>query len=335
MHFIIGYFRQRRKGIFVFFLFCLVFLCAFLLYRLPAGAVLYPAFVCTVLGLLFLISGIRREWLRHRRLEELGRLPSALQESFPEPITVEDRDYQQIISRLCEEQKQLETQMNLRYSDMIDYYTVWAHQIKTPIASMRLNLQNQDSEFARRILEDLARIERYVEMVMGYLRLDSDFTDYVIREYDLDEIVKQTVKKFAGQFIRKKLQLDYRPLHTRAVTDEKWLQFVLEQVISNSLKYTESGRITIEMESDAMAKEAGDAILCIRDTGIGIAPEDIPRIFEKGYTGYNGRSDKKASGIGLYLCRRICDNLGHVITANSSLENGTVIRIRFKGPCSP
>ncbi len=295
---------------------------------------MYPAFVCTVLGLLFLISGIRREWLRHRRLEELGRLPSALQESFPEPITVEDRDYQQIISRLCEEQKQLETQMNLRYSDMIDYYTVWAHQIKTPIASMRLNLQNQDSEFARRILEDLARIERYVEMVMGYLRLDSDFTDYVIREYDLDEIVKQTVKKFAGQFIRKKLQLDYRPLHTRAVTDEKWLQFVLEQVISNSLKYTESGRITIEMESDAMAKEAGDAILCIRDTGIGIAPEDIPRIFEKGYTGYNGRSDKKASGIGLYLCRRICDNLGHVITANSSLENGTVIRIRFKGPRS-
>ena len=295
---------------------------------------MYPAFVCTVLGLLFLISGIRREWLRHRRLEELGRLPSALQESFPEPITVEDRDYQQIISRLCEEQKQLETQMNLRYSDMIDYYTVWAHQIKTPIASMRLNLQNQDSEFARRILEDLARIERYVEMVMGYLRLDSDITDYVIREYDLDEIVKQTVKKFAGQFIRKKLQLDYRPLHTRAVTDEKWLQFVLEQVISNSLKYTESGRITIEMESDAMAKEAGDAILCIRDTGIGIAPEDIPRIFEKGYTGYNGRSDKKASGIGLYLCRRICDNLGHVITANSSLENGTVIRIRFKGPRS-
>lgn len=295
---------------------------------------MYPAFVCTVLGLLFLISGIRREWLRHRRLEELGRLPSALQESFPEPITVEDRDYQQIISRLCEEQKQLETQMNLRYSDMIDYYTVWAHQIKTPIASMRLNLQNQDSEFARRILEDLARIERYVEMVMGYLRLDSDFTDYVIREYDLDEIVKQTVKKFAGQFIRKKLQLDYRPLHTRAVADEKWLQFVLEQVISNSLKYTESGRITIEMESDAMAKEAGDAILCIRDTGIGIAPEDIPRIFEKGYTGYNGRSDKKASGIGLYLCRRICDNLGHVITANSSLENGTVIRIRFKGPRS-
>lgn len=172
------------------------------------------------------------------------------------------------------------------------------------------------------------RIEQYVDMVLGYLRLDSDFTDYVIQEYDLDDIVKPAVKKFAGQFIRKKLQLDYRPLHTKAVTDEKWLQFVLEQVISNALKYTEAGRITIEMEHGPGTEE-NSSVLCIRDTGIGIAPEDIPRIFEKGYTGYNGRSDKKASGIGLYLCRRICSNLGHTITANSSLENGTVIRIRF------
>lgn len=356
MHFFTEYLRQRRRGIFVFCLFCLIFLCAFLLYHLPAGAVLYPAFVCAVLGLLFLGFDIRRVWMRHRKLEELSRLPGGLQEAFPEPVTVEDRDYQQIIRRLGEEQKQLETQMNLRYSDMIDYYTVWAHQIKTPIASMRLHLQSQDSEFARRTLEDLMRIERYVEMVMGYLRLDSDFTDYVIREYDLDVIVKQAVKKFAGQFIRKKLQMDYHPLHTRVVTDEKWLQFVLEQVISNALKYTESGRITIEMEHAAFEgcmEEDGmpdndtsegsltehfpktdvrkDAVLCIRDTGIGIAPEDIPRIFEKGYTGYNGRCDKKASGIGLYLCRRICSNLGHMITANSSLEHGTVIRIRFRG----
>lgn len=328
MNFIIGYFRQRRKGIFVFCLFCLVFLCAFLLYHLPAGAVLYPAFVCTMLGLLFLIWDMRRARQRHQRLEELSRLPSALQNDFPDPVSAEERDYQQIIKRLCGEQKELETQMNLRYSDMIDYYTVWVRQIKTPIASMRLNLQNQDSEFARRILEDLMRIEQYVDMVLGYLRLDSDFTDYVIQEYDLDEIVKPAVKKFAGQFIRKKLQLDYRPLHTKAVTDEKWLQFVLEQVISNALKYTESGRITIEMEYEPDTEE-NSTVLCIRDTGIGIAPEDIPRIFEKGYTGYNGRSDKKASGIGLYLCRRICSNLGHTITANSSLENGTVIRIRF------
>lgn len=343
LFFSIQYFKQRRKTVFAFCLFSLVFFCAFWLYHIPAEAVLYPAFVCAVTGLMLLVFDMRLIWKRHRRLLELRELPPALQKDFPAPVYCEEMDYQQIIGSLCEEYRQLETEMDLRYSDMIDYYTVWAHQIKTPIASMRLNLQNQDSEFARRILEDLTRIEQYVEMVLGYLRLDSDFTDYVIQEYELDTIVKQAVKKFAGQFIRKKLQLDYQPLQTRVVTDEKWLQFVIEQVISNSLKYTESGRITIEMEPGDREKyrekgnspkenepEKKEAVLCIRDTGIGIAPEDLPRIFEKGYTGYNGRSDKKASGIGLYLCRRICGNLGHVITANSSMESGTIIRIRFK-----
>ncbi len=343
LYFSLQYFKQRRKEIFVFCLFSLVFLCAFLLYHLPAGAVLYPAFVCMVSGLVLLAFDMRQRWQRHCHLRELRVLPPELQNDFPRPASWEEEDYQQIICRLCEGQKRLETEKDVRYSDMIDYFTVWAHQIKTPIASMRLNLQNQDSEFARRILEDLARIEQYVEMVLGYLRLDSDFTDYVFQEYDLDEIVKQAVKKFAGQFIRKKLQLDYKPLHTKVITDEKWLQFVLEQVISNSLKYTESGRIIIELEAgscgnnpaegegleECVGRKEEEAVLCIRDTGIGIAPEDLPRIFEKGYTGYNGRSDKKASGIGLYLCRRICSNLGHVITANSSMESGTAIRIRF------
>lgn len=343
LNFTIQYFMQRRKKVFAFCLFTLVFLCAFLLYHLPVGAVLYPAFVCVAMGLVLLLFDMRLIWKRHRRLQELEHLLPAMKKDFPTPVYVEEADYQQIIGKLCEEYRQLETEMDIRYSDMIDYYTVWAHQIKTPIASMRLNLRNQDSEFSRRIMEDLTRIEQYVEMVLGYLRLDSDFTDYVIQEYDLDGIVKQAVKKFAGQFIRKKLRLDYQLLHTKVVTDEKWLQFVIEQIISNSLKYTESGIITIEMENGGReenpikglaakrsAVEKEEAVLCIRDTGIGIAPEDLPRIFEKGYTGYNGRSDKKASGIGLYLCRRICGNLGHAITAYSSMESGTVIRICFK-----
>ena len=202
---------------------------------------------------------------------------------------------------------------------MIDYYTIWAHQIKTPIASMRLNLQSEDTAFARRISEDLFRIEQYVEMVLCYLRLDSGSTDYIIREYDLDSIIKQAIKRFAPQFIRRRIQLFYEPVHASVLTDEKWLLFVMEQVLSNALKYTESGSITIVLEAPLT--------LCIRDTGIGIAPDDLPRIFEKGYTGYNGRSDKKASGIGLYLCRRICKNLGHTITALSSLDAGTEIRL--------
>lgn len=165
------------------------------------------------------------------------------------------------------------------------------------------------------------RIEQYVQMVLCYLRLDSDYTDYVIAEYNLDDIIKQAVKKFSTQFIRKKIKLEYTPLNTTVITDEEWLLFVIEQVLSNALKYTPSGSIAISLEKPKT--------LCIKDTGIGIAPDDLPRIFQKGYTGYNGRGDKKASGIGLYLCRRICNNLGYSISANSSLEGGTAIYINL------
>lgn len=322
MRFFIRYAKQHRLGVGVFFLFGIIFLLVFLLYRLPAGAILYPAFLCAVIGLLFLIFDCHRAYKKHRRLQELERLSSSLMESFPAMVSQDDEDYQQIIHRLREEQKQMGNRMNLRYSDMLDYFTVWAHQIKTPIASMRLTLQNEDSELSRKLSEDLFRIEQYVEMVLCYLRLDSEYTDYVIREQELDVIIKQAVRKFSGQFIRKKIRLRYEPVNVKVITDEKWLQFVVEQVLSNALKYTPAGgTVSIDLEPPQT--------VCIRDNGIGIAPEDLPRIFEKGYTGYNGRYDKKASGLGLYLCRQICKNLGHGITANSSLDGGTVVRIHL------
>lgn len=331
------YLAERRKVCIVFGLFCLVFLCVFLLYHIPAGAVVYPSLLCALLGFLFLYFDFYKVRKRHKRLQELEELSAELIRDFPEAGTVEGADYQRLVRKLCKEQKELQTEMSVRYLDMIDYYTMWVHQIKTPIASMHLHLQKEDSEFARAVAEDLFRVEQYVEMVLCYLRLGSDSTDYMIREYDLDGIIKQAVKKFARQFIRRKLTLVYQPLHIKVLTDEKWLQFVIEQVLSNALKYTETGTITIEVERktekpSAFGKESESEqaiVLCIRDTGIGIAPEDLPRIFEKGYTGYNGRGDKKASGIGLYLCRRICGSLGHAITANSSVESGTVIRIRL------
>ena len=228
-------------------------------------------------------------------------------------------DYQQIIRLISEEHNSYCTDINRRYSDMTDYYTVWVHQIKTPIASMRLHLQNEDTALSRKLSADLFRIEQYVEMVLTFLRLNSKSSDYVIKEYDLDSIIRQTVKKFAGEFIVRKLSLVYEPLNTTVLTDEKWLSFVIEQVLSNALKYTPAGSISITLEPYKR--------LCIRDTGIGIAAEDLPRIFENGFTGYNGRSDKKASGIGLYLCKLICTNLGHTIKAESIVDEGTVISI--------
>ena len=322
MQYLLLYLKQRIKIILVYILFCTIFAIVFALYRIPVKAALYPALLCSALGIIIFIFDYKKSYKRHRRLLELQKAGAEFMTDFPSTTTAEGEDYQNIIQNLCDEQAELTKRMNKRYSEMIEYYTVWAHQIKTPIASMRLNLQNEDSEFARNVADDLQRIEQYVEMVMIFLRLDNGSTDYIIKEQDLDKIIKPAIKKFSTQFIRRKLSLAYQPLNIRAITDEKWLSFVIEQVLSNALKYTQKGTISITLKEPKT--------ICISDTGIGIAPEDLPRVFEKGYTGYNGRNDKNASGIGLYLCKRICNNLGHQITITSDLNKGTTIYINLE-----
>ena len=313
------YVKQRKHGIILFFACSMIFLLAFLLYDLPLGAALYPTALCLILSLLFFLWDLRHIQRKHRKLAELCRLPAELIRDLPEIQSTDDADYQAVIEALLRQQKQLQTDFSVGYQDMVDYYTIWVHQIKTPIAAMRLALQKEDTALSRQLTEELQRIEQYVEMVLAFLRLDSPSRDYVFREQELDPIIRDAVRKFAGSFIRKKIRLCYEPIHEKVLTDEKWLSFVIEQVLSNAIKYTNEGSITITMEEPK--------ILCIRDTGIGIAPEDLPRVFEKSYTGYNGRSDKKASGIGLYLCKRICGNLGHRITIWSSMESGTVVQL--------
>ncbi len=325
--FFFSYLRDHRRGIFLYAAFCGIFAAVFALYHLPVAAVGYPFLLCGALGLAVFWRDSRRLYKNRTLLKRLEVFQGGAEEilhmldELPEPESAAEADYQAILRRLCEKQAEQTALLNRRYSEMIDYYTVWVHQIKTPIAAIRLNLQNEDSDFARLVAEDLQRIEQYVEMVMAFLRLDSESTDYVFRTCSLDEILRQAVRKFAAQFIRRGLTLIYEPIGAAVVTDEKWLCFVVEQLLSNALKYTRTGGIRIELEAPKT--------LCIRDTGIGIAPEDLPRIFEKGYTGYNGRTDKKASGLGLYLCRRVCENLGYKIWAESEPGRGTAVFINL------
>jgi len=208
---------------------------------------------------------------------------------------------------------------------MQDYYTTWVHQIKTPIAAMQLTLSSQDTPVSRQLTRQLIQIEQYVNMALVYQRLESTQTDYRFCTCSLDEMICRSVRRFASQFIARQIKLEYAPIPGGIVTDEKWFCFVLEQLFSNALKYTANGSIAVYMEEDC---------LCIRDTGIGIAAEDLPRIFDKGYTGINGRGDigegrQKASGLGLYLCKRVCDNLGIELTAKSCLGRGSVLRMKL------
>ena len=319
MDLFLKYLKQKLWLFVVGGTFSLIFTVSFFLYHLPVEAVIYPTLLCAFIGLFVLIFDFLRVKDRHKELAQIKSIPDAITATFPADNNIQNEDYREVIRLLCEEHDQYKSETNYKYTDMIDYYTVWAHQIKTPIAAMRLTLQNEDTPLTRKLTNDLYRIEQYVEMVLTFLRLNSDSTDYVFKEYDLDNIVKSAVKKFSSEFIGRKLRLIYDPLNTSVITDEKWLSFVIEQVLSNALKYTPSGSITISL--------VGEKTLRIEDTGIGIAPSDLPRIFENGYTGFNGRTDKKASGIGLYLCRRVCNNLGHTITANSTVDVGTAIDI--------
>lgn len=166
---------------------------------------------------------------------------------------------------------------------------------------MRLSLEKEDTALSRKISSDLLQIEQCMEMVLVFLRLGSDNNDYVFKEVSLDEILQQSITKFASEFIVLRIRPSYTTSGERIVTDEKWLPFVIKQILSNALKYTREGEFRIAL------REA--KTLCIEDTGIGIDPADLPCVFEKGYTGYNGRPDKRASGIGLYLCRHICKSL--------------------------
>ena len=319
MKLLFSYLRKKTATLLVFLLLLGLTGAVLYLYELPMAGFAYAVILCVFVGGIAFAVGFARYAKKHRTLMELRESRSLLAAiELPEPSDAIEADYAALLEALSSETEKLQTESEARFRDMTDYYTIWAHQIKTPIAAMELMLQQGETEPAA-LREQVQRVEQYVDMALGYLRLDSESSDYVLGTYDLDNIVKPAVKKFATQFIRRNLSLSYEPLETQVLTDEKWLRFVVEQVLSNALKYTPSGSVTITMEPNKT--------LVIRDTGIGIRAEDLPRVFEKGFTGFNGRTERASTGIGLYLCRRVCGALGHTIAIDSTPGEGTAVRI--------
>lgn len=284
-------------------------------------AVVLVAFFGGVYGIWDYVRYRKRCMALLNALEKKGERDHFLPErkSYPEKI------YQDMVCEAEEEKRRLVSVYDEKKRDMSDYYTMWTHQIKTPIAAMRLLLQEE-----RQPLEELFKIEQYAEMALHYARLDSLSSDLLLKTQDIYEIVKQAVKKYSILFIGSGLAFSMEEFSCHAVTDEKWLAFVVEQVLSNALKYTPCGKIRI-YGLDRSGEETKEQafFVVIEDTGIGIREEDLPRIFERGFTGYNGRLDKKSTGIGLYLCRQITDRLSHTIQVESKVGEGTRVILGF------
>ena len=297
--------------------FALVLILVFFLADADFSALGYAGLLCGALVLLAAAVDFGRYARTHRRLAALKQAGLESLSALPPARSLPERDYQALLEAARADRQRLLRQLQQREKDAMDYYTLWAHQIKSPIAAMRLLLQSSEPEAAA-LEPELFKVERYVEMVLSYQQL-GDFGDLVIRPCGLEDMARQAVRKYAAQFVQKKLALEFGPLSGEVLTDEKWFCFVLEQLLSNAVKYTPAGTIGIY--------QPAPGLLAVEDTGIGIAPEDLPRVCEKSFTGVNGRLDKRATGIGLYLCKEICNRLGHGLRVEAEPGAGTRVTI--------
>ena len=239
-----------------------------------------------------------------------GRPQTALEALLFEKLALLEMDKK---NRAIEEREKL--------NDLMDYYTLWAHQIKTPIAASSLLVgEIEDKKVKNQLEQELFKIESYVNIVLQYLRLESFHEDLVLKKENVEDLVKEIVKKYAIFFIQKGLSLNLHDLDRTIITDRKWFVVILEQVLSNSLKYTSQGGIEIYFQEDT---------LYIKDSGLGIQDADLLRVFERGFSGYNGRLTQQSSGLGLYLSKKIADELGHQISIASQVGHGTTVMISF------
>ncbi len=318
---VLSYLQSRIRILALFAVFALLFAAVFFLYALPWEPWWYGMLLCLWIGFIFMIRDFLAFSRRHLVLQALKSSIAAALPALPRPKGLLEEDYQELLTLLFQDKSKQALLAERRRRELAEYYTMWAHQIKTPIAAMRLVLQTKEDEDSRELLPELFKIEQYVEMVLQYLRVESPTTDFVLRRHSLDSIVRQAVQRYASLFVRQQIRLDFQELDCTVLTDEKWLAFVIGQVLSNALKYTKEGTISIYLE-DRKGK-----ILVIEDTGIGISSEDLPRVFEQGFTGYTGRMEKKATGIGLYLSKKILDKLSHTIRIESEAGKGTKVKI--------
>ena len=315
-----SYLKKNIKVYILFVVFITIFSIMFYLYNLPLEALIYTGSFCFFVALIASFLDFVNYKESYKKLKFLEENILNDLEDLPKSLDIRIDYYHKIIEKLYEELEKLTQENRQKNTDMVDYYSMWVHQIKTPIAAMNFLLDNEEVD--QKILQqELFKIERYVEMVLTYIRLDSISSDYVITKINLDEVVKDSVKKYATIFINKKIKLNYVSYETMVISDKKWLSFAFEQILGNSVKYSSAGgEITIETYENK---------LVIEDKGIGIKEEDLPRIFEKGFTGFNGRYEKKSSGLGLYLCKKTLDKLGHHIEISSTVGKGTRVEISF------
>lgn len=229
---------------------------------------------------------------------------------------------QEQVNQLLIENRQLKNTIDIERKDLEEYFLLWVHQIKTPITVSDLILQKEKNPYTCQLKEQMFYIREYTNMAINYMKLKDRQADMDIAEVEIDKLLKSLLRKYSGLFIDKNISLDYQPIDTKIITDARWATILIEQILANALKYTNSGKITLSFDRDKNA-------LKVKDTGIGIKSEDINKIFDRGYSGFNGRINEKSSGIGLYLVKKIAILLNIKIEVCSTVNVGSEFIICF------
>lgn len=299
-----------------------LFALTFFLYELPFSIYSDAILFSGVLILSVVAVQFSFYYRKHQKLQEGIQAPKLYVYQKKRTDSLIEKEYEQLVRAMEKEYRTEVSALEAANQQLMDYYSLWSHQIKTPIAV--LNLKMQENELDQVILkQELFKVDQYLDMMLQYLRMNHTETDFVFEEIDLDQLIKDTVKKYAVFFIHKNLSLSLEPTEQKIISDKKWLQFVLEQIMFNAIKYTSQGGIRIYMTAESQLE------LIIEDSGIGILEEDISRVFERGYTGFNGRTYQKASGLGLFMSNEILNKLGHQIYLTSEVGIGTKVRLNL------
>lgn len=328
MHIFLSYIYKIRLFIAFFIIETAFSSSILLLNNIAYEEIIYACGIMVFIALAVGVYGFYSYYKNYKELKSIEKNIGVLAGGLPSPNGCIEEEYQVLIKKLaCYFNGVLDKNTNT-FKEMEEYYTMWVHQIKNPIAAMKLLLQEKSVEFDVSYEQaQLFRIEQYVEMALQYMRLDSQSTDFVIKKVSLHNVVKDAVHKYARMFIQKKIKLDFKDFDIYVVSDEKWLGFIVEQILSNAIKYTDKGSISIKCE-----ERANCITLFIKDTGAGINSADLPRICEKGYTGYNGHNSyngKFSTGIGLYMCNKIIKKLSLKMEIESKEGKGTNVKIIF------
>ena len=282
---------------------------------------------------LYMISIIIEYFKRKKFYDNLLKILEELDEKYliteiiKTPNFLEGQIFKNSLEQI--DKSMLENVNKYKYmtEDYKEYIELWIHEIKIPIATSKMVIENNKNAITKSIDEELDKVENYIEQALFYARSNTVEKDYYIRKVVLKEIVNESIKKNKSSLIQEKISIDIHDLDIEVNTDNKWIVFILNQIIQNSIKYRKKENSVIEIYAN-QGKE--NVILYIKDNGIGIKQGEITRVFEKGFTGTNGRlSNKKSTGIGLYLCKKLCNKLGIGIELNSVQNEGTEVKLVF------